>query len=64
MILKVSIDEAGAVRKVTVVQSAGHGFDDSATEALYRFKFSPACSTLGRPMAVQILYRYQFRLRQ
>jgi TonB family protein len=59
--LRLTIDAEGNVTDVAVVQAAGHGFDEAATEAAKQFKFKPA-TRAGRPIASRITYRYQFEL--
>ena len=58
--LRVGIDENGEVRQVKVIGKAGHGFDEAARDALRRFKFSPARTSDGKPVAVNITYRFSF----
>jgi protein TonB len=58
--LKVGIDENGDVRQVKVIGKAGHGFDEAARDALRRFKFSPARTSDGKAVAVNITYRFSF----
>lgn len=60
--LRVWIDETGTVREVAVVRPAGYGFDEAAVTAMYQFKFSPGCSTLGRPVPVRIIWTFRFDL--
>ena len=40
--MRVGIDRKGAIHSVRVVRRAGHGFDDAAVKAMWRFRFSPA----------------------
>jgi protein TonB len=58
--LRVGIDENGEVRQVKVIGKAGHGFDEAARDALRRFKFSPARTSDGKAVAVNITYRFSF----
>ncbi len=62
VVLQVDIDEKGAVTNATVLQPAGHGFDEAAVEALQRFEFEPAAID-GKPAAVRITYNYHFVLK-
>ncbi|HVU50192.1 MAG TPA: energy transducer TonB, partial [Polyangia bacterium] len=61
---KLLIDETGAVRRVTVLEKAGHGFDELAREALKKFKFSPARTSDGKAVPTNITYKYRFELPQ
>jgi protein TonB len=61
---KLYIDENGDVRRVTVVEKAGHGFDELAREALRKFKFSPARTSDGKAVPTNITYKYKFELPQ
>ena len=58
--LRVGIDENGEVRQVKIVGKAGHGFDEAARDALRRFRFSPARTSDGKAVAVNITYRFSF----
>jgi protein TonB len=62
--LKLYIDETGAVRRVTVIEKAGHGFDELARDALKKFKFSPARTSDGKAVPTNIVYKYKFELPQ
>jgi protein TonB len=62
--LKILIDDSGNVRRVTVVEKAGHGFDELAREALKKFKFSPARTSDGKAVPTNIVYTYRFELPQ
>jgi protein TonB len=57
---KLVIDENGNVRQVRIITRAGHGFDERATEALKKFKFSPARTSDGKAVPTQITYTYTF----
>lgn len=61
VILAIEIDAQGAVTRVEVAQSAGHGFDEAAVEAARAFKFSPAEDAAG-PVPVAIEFAYGFVL--
>ena len=61
---KLYIDENGDVRRVTVVEKAGHGFDELARDALRKFKFSPAHTSDGKAVPTNIVYKYKFELPQ
>ena len=57
--LEVDISESGAVLEARVVEPAGNGFDESALEAIRRYRFSPA-TVDGVPSAVRIRFDYRF----
>jgi protein TonB len=61
---KLYVDENGDVRRVTVVEKAGHGFDELARDALKKFKFSPARTSDGKAVPTNIVYKYKFELPQ
>lgn len=61
VVLSVTIDKSGHVVEVKVSEPAGHGFDESALEAVRKFRFEPAQRS-GVPIGARILYRYTFRL--
>lgn len=61
VVLKLTIDTDGDVTAADVVQPVGHGFDEAAKDAALEFKFEPARQN-GQPVAVKILYRYEFKL--
>jgi TonB family protein len=61
--LQLDIDKAGKVTKATVVDPAGHGFDEAAVEAALKLEFEPARRPDGSPVATRILYRYAFTLK-
>ena len=59
--LKIQVDAEGKVIKVTIVKSAGMGFDDEAVKAVRQFHFEPARKD-GENVASQFTYIYRFRL--
>ena len=61
VVLKVAIDEAGSVREVVVVQSAGPPLDDIAASAIRDSRFSTARLRNGKAVPVRIQYNYVFR---
>ncbi|WP_434046941.1 MULTISPECIES: TonB-dependent receptor domain-containing protein [Sorangium] len=61
--LQLDIDRNGRVKQAVVVESAGHGFDESAVAAAQKLEFEPARRADGTPAAARILYRYTFTLR-
>ena len=62
VMLQLDIDANGKVVNVTVINPAGHGFDEAATEAAKKFVFQPALRD-GKPVAARINYRYAFTLK-
>jgi TonB family protein len=58
--LVLEVDAAGAVRKATVTDPHGHGFDEAATEAAQKLEFDPATRD-GTPIATRIRFRYEFK---
>jgi TonB family protein len=60
VILRVHIDRAGTTGNVRVLRSAGPELDRAATEAVYQLRFTPACTTTGQPVPVQITYTVRF----
>jgi vitamin B12 transporter len=60
VVAKLYIDETGAVRRVTIIEKAGHGFDEAAREALKKFKFSPPRTSDGKAVPEDIVYTYRF----
>jgi len=60
--MRVLVDQDGAIRNVSVVESGGPEFDPAAVAAMTRFRFWPACSSEGLPVPVRIIYRYIFQL--
>ena len=60
--LSVGISETGAVVEVRVLKRAGHKFDEAATQALRKFRFSPALTSDGRAVPTRITYSYKFSL--
>jgi len=61
VVLKLTIDETGAVTNVDIAEPAGNGFDEAARTAAMKFTFEPATRD-GKPMKAKILYRYSFTL--
>lgn len=64
VILLLDIDAEGKVTSVGVAEPAnppGLGFDEAAMVAAQQFEFEPA-EMDGKPIAVQISYRYRFKL--
>ncbi len=61
VVMRLDIAANGEVTAAAVVEPAGHGFDEAASEAARRFVFTPA-KRGGEPIASRILYRYVFKL--
>ena len=62
VVLKLSLDAAGKVEAVEVLESAGYGMDESASIAARFSRFSPARAG-GRPVACQVILPVRFSLR-
>jgi TonB family protein len=62
--LQLDIDKQGKVTRATVVDPAGHGFDESALAAAQKLDFEPGRRPDGTPFAARILYRYSFTLKK
>jgi protein TonB len=62
VVLKLSLDEAGAVRDVEVLQSVGFGLEEASREAVLLSRFRPA-TFKGRPVACQVILPIHFKLR-
>ena len=63
VVLEILIAADGTVAEASVVEPAGHGFDEAALEAVRQFQFSPAKRD-GVPVPARIRYRYVFELRE
>lgn len=61
VVLRLTIDQTGAVTAAEVVEPAGHGFDEAAQQAALKFIFEPATKD-GTAIKAKILYRYSFTL--
>lgn len=62
VLLEIDISAEGRVTRAVVLESAGHGFDESALEAVQRFEFTPA-EIDHQPSPVRLTYRYDFVFR-
>jgi len=62
VVLKLSLDEAGAVHDVKVVQGVGFGLEEASREAVLLSRFRPA-TLKGRPVACQVILPIHFKLR-
>lgn len=61
VVLRLKIEVDGTVSAAEVVESAGAAFDEAARAAALQFRFSPA-EVDGKPSAIKIAYRYEFKL--
>ncbi|WP_394844689.1 TonB-dependent siderophore myxochelin receptor MxcH [Pendulispora brunnea] len=61
VVLRLTIEADGHVSAADVVESAGHGFDESARAAALQSRFSPA-QRGGTAVRARVLYPYEFRL--
>jgi TonB family protein len=61
VVLRVGIDRRGAIRSVRVIKKAGYGFDEAASRAMWKFRFTPARTRDGQPVDFLITYTYTFR---
>ena len=61
VLLRLRVEADGRVSEATVMQPAGHGFDEAAVDAALRFVFTPA-QVNGKPAAVRIPFKYSFTL--
>lgn len=62
VVLKLTIDQSGAVTQAVPVEPVGHGFDEAAVAAALKFTFEPGTRD-GQPIRAQILYKYSFTLK-
>ncbi|ACU91134.1 TonB family protein [Desulfomicrobium baculatum DSM 4028] len=62
VVLKLSLDETGAVRDVEVLQGVGFGLEEASREAVLLSRFRPA-TLKGRPVACQVILPIHFKLR-
>jgi TonB family protein len=60
--LEIVVDGDGRVLDAHLTRPAGHGFDESALEAIRRYRFAPAKKD-GRAVRVRMPWIVQFRLR-
>ncbi|MDC0672631.1 TonB family protein [Nannocystis sp. ncelm1] len=61
VVLRLHVDDTGAVKSAEVSESAGPAFDAAAVAAALKFRFTPA-EIDGKPSAIKIAYRYEFEL--
>jgi periplasmic protein TonB len=58
--LELDIDAEGRVTRIAVVASAGHGFDELATELARSYRFAPARDEARRPVGARVGWRMAF----
>jgi protein TonB len=61
VMMRVGIDRGGGMRSVKVLKSVGHGFDEAAVKAMWKFRFSPCKTHQGEPVDCVIPYTYVFQ---
>jgi TonB family protein len=59
VLTRITIDATGKVTDVKIEKPAGHGFDEAAAAAIYKFIFTPAKKN-GVPVISSVIYRYTF----
>jgi TonB family protein len=60
VMLHLVVDTQGAARRTVISQPLGYGLDASAVEAVGKFKFAPAMTQAGRPVAANVTVRQEF----
>jgi periplasmic protein TonB len=60
--LSVGISNTGAIVQVKVSERAGYGFDEAATRAMWKCRFTPAMTSDGRAVPYRLIYTYTFTL--
>ncbi|MBW2277130.1 MAG: TonB-dependent receptor, partial [Deltaproteobacteria bacterium] len=63
VVARLDVDSSGMVTGVEILEPAGRGFDEAATEAMARFVFVPATRD-GEPIPSRVVYRYTFFLEE
>ena len=61
VVMRVGIDRAGGMRSVKLLKGAGHGFDEAAVKAMWRFQFTPCRTHQGDAVDCLITYTYVFQ---
>jgi TonB family protein len=59
--LEIVVDEGGRVVESSLLRRAGHGFDESALQAIRTYRFAPAQRD-GQPVRVRMRWSVAFRL--
>jgi protein TonB len=62
VLMDILIDDSGRVRDVVLIEGPGYGMNEAALSAVRDFRFHPATSQEGKPVAVRIRYGYRFVL--
>jgi TonB family protein len=62
VVMDLLIDDNGRVRDVVFIEGPGYGMNEAALSAVRGFRFHPATSEEGKPVAVRIRYGYRFVL--
>jgi protein TonB len=60
VVMRVGVDRDGKVRSVRVIKPGGHGFDEAASKAMWKFRFSPCIDMQGRTVDCLLTYLYRF----
>jgi TonB family protein len=60
VVLRITVDDTGAVRRAEVETGAGDAFDAAAIDAARAMRFSPAIDEDGQPAWAEILYEIRF----
>ena len=63
VVMRVGVDRDGKVRSVRVIKPGGHGFDEAAIKAMWKFRFSPCIDMQGRTVDCLLTYMYRFEPR-
>ncbi len=61
VLLSIVIDAEGKVVSAKVLSGPGHGLNESARDAISRFRFKPAIKS-GQPVSTEMKYQYTFLL--
>jgi TonB family protein len=54
----------GKITNMRVIKALGHGLDESALDALKKWKCTPAKGTQGKPVPTIVTFQINFRLRK
>jgi TonB family protein len=60
VVMRVGVDREGKVRSVRVIKPGGHGFDEAASKAMWKFRFTPCIDMQGRTVDCLLTYNYRF----
>ena len=64
VVITIDVDAEGRVVYAFVGETAGHGFDEAAVQAVRNFRFTPAYSAEGERVSSRIEFVYRFTLDQ